>query len=57
MCNFGILLSWTSEEGRLLLKEEMAEYFSLFFVVVVVVFGGGHRLQEMEGFLHQGIQC
>ena len=56
MCNFGILLSWTSEEGRLLLKEEMAEYFSLFFVVVVV-FGGGHRLQEMEGFLHQGIQC
>ena len=58
MCNFGILLTWTSEEGRPLFKEEVAEYFPLFcccFIVVVVVVVGDHRLQERKGFLLQGI--
>ena len=33
-CNFGISLTWTSEEGLPLFKEEVVEYFS----PVVVVF-------------------
>ena len=31
--NFGILLTWTSEEGLPLLKEEVVEYFPCCFVV------------------------
>ena len=27
MCHFGILLTWTSEEGHPLFKEEVVEYF------------------------------
>ena len=39
------------QEGLPLLKEEVVEYFPLF------LFGGGHRSQEREGFLLQGIYC
>jgi len=31
VCNFGILLTWTSEEGLPLFKEEVTEYFLLLF--------------------------
>ena len=44
MCNFGIRLTWTSEEGLPLFKEEVAEYFPLPFFV------GGQRLKERESF-------
>ena len=37
MCNFGILLTQTSEEGLILYKEEMVEYFPPVVVVIVVV--------------------
>ena len=49
VCNLGILLTmtWTSEAGLTLFKEEVAEYFPLLFV--------RGSLQEREGFSHQGI--
>ena len=37
MCYFGILLTWTTEEGHPLFKKEVAEYFPLFFVVVLLL--------------------
>ena len=43
MCNFGILLTRTSEEGLPLFKEELAEYFHLLSF-------GGYHLQQREGF-------
>ena len=48
MCNFGILLTWTSEEGLSLFSEEMVEYSSL------LLLGGGYSLQEREGFFTSG---
>ena len=38
MCNFGILLAWTTEEGLSLFKEEVVEYFSLFFLLFFFFF-------------------
>ena len=34
-CNSGIMLTWTSEEGHPLLKEDVVEYGPLFFVCFV----------------------
>ena len=47
-CNFDILLTWTSEEGLPLFKEDVVNYFSL------LLFVGGHCLQEQEGFSASG---
>ena len=50
MCNSGILLTWTSEEGDPLIREGMAEYFLL----LLLFFEGGKRLQEWERVFASG---
>jgi len=46
VCHFGLLLTWTSEEGFPLYKEEVAEYFLffIFYLFIYLIFEGGHRL-------------
>ena len=47
--SFGIQLTWISEEGLPLFKEEGVQNFPLLHL------GGSHRLLQQEGFLHPGI--
>ena len=47
MCDLGLLLTYTSEEGLSLFKEEVAVYFPLSSF-------GVYRLQQREGFFASG---
>jgi len=38
VCNFGILLTWTCEEGLPLFKEEVVEYFPLLLLLLLLLF-------------------